>query len=224
MAANAKTTKASGGRPKSSALPKGLAERPDGVRVCGWGEGHADYAHYHDTEWGVPITSDVGLLERMCLEGFQSGLSWLTVLRKRENFRSAFKGFDLDKVAAFGESDIERLLGDAGIIRHRGKIEATIANARGALEMVTEHGSLAKVFWGFEPDPKSRPKKVDHAALMAMTQSPESQAMSKVLKVGGWKFVGPTTCYALMQAVGIVNDHLEGCFRRDEVERLRTQS
>ncbi len=189
--------------------------------MCWWGEGHDDYAHYHDTEWGVPITSDAGLYERMCLEGFQSGLSWLTVLRKRENFRSAFKQFDLEKVAKYGEADVERLLADAGIIRHRGKINATIANAQSALAMVKEHGNLASVFWGFEPSPQSRPKIIDHATLSAMPQTPESKAMSKALKAAGWRFVGPTTCYALMQAVGIVNDHLQGCFRRPEIERLR---
>ena len=210
--------------PKAKPPAKGLAERPDGTRVCWWGEGHADYAAYHDTEWGVPITTNAGLFERMCLEGFQSGLSWLTVLRKRENFRAAFAKFNLKKVAAFDEADIERLLDDAGIIRHRGKIEATIANAAAALAMMKEHGSLAAVFWQFEPTPAERPAVVDHATMSAMAQTPQSQAMSKTLKAAGWRFVGPTTCYALMQATGIVNDHLEGCFRRVEVEQLRAQA
>ncbi len=209
---------------QDNAPAEGLLKRPGGTLACWWGEGHDDYAHYHDTEWGVPIVSDVGLYERMCLEGFQSGLSWLTVLRKRENFRSAFKRFDLKKVAKYDEADVERLLQDAGIIRHRGKINATIANAQAALAMVKEHGNLASVFWGFEPSPQSRPTTIDYATMSAMPQSAESKAMSKALKAAGWSFVGPTTCYALMQAVGIVNDHLEGCFRRPEIDRLRKEA
>jgi DNA-3-methyladenine glycosylase I len=200
----------------------GLGDRPDGTRACWWGEGHDDYSAYHDTEWGVPVVDDIRLYEKMCLEGFQSGLSWLTILRKRENFRAAFAGFDFEQVASFGERDVERLLQDAGIVRHRGKIEATINNARAASTTVDEHGSLAAFFWSFEPSPAERPEVVDHAALMTMAQTGASKAMSKALKKAGWRFVGPTTCYALMQAAGIVNDHLEGCFRRPEVEELRS--
>ncbi|HCB34571.1 MAG TPA: DNA-3-methyladenine glycosylase I [Acidimicrobiaceae bacterium] len=202
-------------------MPDGLVERADGTVVCWWGEGHADYAAYHDTEWGVPVASDVGLFERMCLEGFQSGLSWLTVLRKRANFRAAFAGFDPAAVARFGDADVARLLGDAGIIRHRGKIEATIANAAAALAMIERHGSLAAVFRGFEPPAAARPANLDRAVLTALARTPESTALSTALRAAGWRFVGPTTCYALMQAAGIVNDHLDGCFRRPEVERLR---
>ena len=199
----------------------GLAERPDGSLACWWGEGYGDYSSYHDTEWGVPVTDDVRLYEKMCLEGFQSGLSWLTILRKRENFRIAFDGFDFEKVAGYGGADVDRLVQDAGIIRHRGKIEATINNARAASDTIDEYGSLAAFFWSFEPAPESRPLKVDRDALTAMAQTAESSAMSKALKKMGWKFVGPTTCYALMQASGIVNDHLEGCFRRPVAEALR---
>jgi DNA-3-methyladenine glycosylase I len=159
----------------------------------------------------------------MCLEGFQSGLSWLTILRKRENFRAAFAGFDFEQVVSFGDVDIARLLADAGIVRHRGKIEATINNAGAALDTIEQYGSLAAFFWSFEPEPEARPKVVDHSALVAMPQTTESQAMSKTLKKMGWRFVGPTTCYALMQASGIVNDHIEGCFRRPEIESMRGQ-
>ncbi len=199
----------------------GLDERPDGTLACWWGAGFGDYESYHDVEWATPVTDDVRLYEKMCLEGFQSGLSWLTILRKRENFRAAFAGFDFEKVAAFTSKDVERLLQDAGIVRHRGKIEATINNAQVASTTIDEHGSLAAFFWSFEPDPESRPKRVDHETLMAMPTTPESTAMSKALKKMGWRFVGPTTCYALMQASGIVNDHLEGCAQRDRIEKLR---
>jgi DNA-3-methyladenine glycosylase I len=200
---------------------EGLQERADGSRACGWGEGQTDYSAYHDTEWAVPASDDIRLYEKMCLEGFQSGLSWLTILRKRENFRAAFVGFDFEQVVRFGDADIARLLADAGIVRHRGKIEATINNAGAALDTIDQYGSLAAFFWSFEPDPEIRPKVVDHSALVAMAQTPESQAMSKALKKMGWRFVGPTTCYALMQASGIVNDHIEGCFRRPEIESMR---
>lgn len=204
-------------------MSDGLRTRDDGSRACWWGEGYDDYEAYHDEEWGVPVTSDIRLYEKMCLEGFQSGLSWLTILRKRENFRSAFAGFDFEAVASFDEADVERLLGDAGIVRHRGKIEATINNARAAIDTVEAHNSLAAFFWSFEPDESDRPAVVDQAALMEMSKTPESTAMSKALKKLGWRFVGPTTCYALMQAAGIVNDHLEGCFRRPEIEQMRAE-
>ena len=200
---------------------KGVIEGEDGRRRCFWQGGAPDYQDYHDREWGRPVVDDVRLFEKICLEGFQSGLSWLTILRKRENFRRGFAGFDFDKVARFGDKDIERLLADAGIVRHRGKIESTINNARRARELVGEAGSLAAYFWRFEPDPKSRPKRLDWATLRAMSTSPESVALSKDLKKRGWSFVGPTTVYAFMQAMGMVNDHVDGCFRRPEIEKAR---
>ena len=205
-------------------VPDGLLRRADGTLACWWGEGHDDYSAYHDQEWGVPVADDVRLYEKMCLEGFQSGLSWLTILRKRENFRAAFCGFDFEQVARFGASDVDRLLGDAGIVRHRGKIEATVDNARAAIDTVDRHGSLAEFFWSFEPDPAARPARIDHEAVMSMAATAESAAMSKALKKLGWRFVGPTTCYALMQASGIVNDHLEGCHRRTAIESLRLEA
>lgn len=202
-------------------LKDGLYADGAGVVRCFWCKGHDDYEAYHDNEWGFPVDDDVRLFEKLCLEGFQSGLSWLTILRKRENFRAAFKGFDFDKVARFGEKDIARLLQDAGIVRHRGKIEATINNAKRAKELVKEAGGIAAFVWRYEPDPKSRPKKATKAALMKMTQTPESTALSKDLKKRGWKFVGPTTMYAFMQSMGMVNDHIEGCHVRDAVEQAR---
>ena len=203
-------------------LAEGLRQRTDGKRACWWGESHDDYEAYHDTEWGLPVVDDVRLYEKMCLEGFQSGLSWLTILRKRENFRAAFSGFDFEAVAGFGEADIERLLSNAGIVRHRGKIEATINNARAALGTIEAHGSLAAFFWSFEPGPEDRPAVIDYGALTSMPKTLESTALSKALRKLGWRFVGPTTCYALMQASGIVNDHLEGCHRRPVVEAARS--
>ncbi|WP_428117101.1 DNA-3-methyladenine glycosylase I [Candidatus Poriferisodalis sp.] len=202
-------------------VPPGLRRRANGTQACWWGEGHDDYEAYHDIEWGVPVVDDVRLYEKMCLEGFQSGLSWLTILRKRENFRTVFSGFDFEAVTSFGDADIRRLLGDAGIVRHRGKIEATINNARAALDTVEAHGSLAAFFWSFEPSLAERPAVVDHEALMSMSSTPHSTALSKALRKLGWRFVGPTTCYALMQASGIVNDHIEGCHRRPVIETAR---
>tara|TARA_B100001245_G_scaffold135433_1_gene100527 strand:- start:3739 stop:4356 length:618 start_codon:yes stop_codon:yes gene_type:complete len=196
----------------------GTLVRADGTVVCSWGEKHTDYARYHDIEWGVPITDDVRLYEKMCLEGFQSGLSWLTILRKRENFRSAFVGFEIEAVAKFGKSDVERLLNDAGIVRHRGKIEATITNARAALQTIETHGSLSKFFWSFEPQ-HHHPIKTSSDVAAATV---ESEEMSKALKKLGWRFVGPTTCYSLMQADGIVNDHFLSCFRHNQIETART--
>jgi DNA-3-methyladenine glycosylase I len=193
----------------------------DGKRRCFWGASTPDYAAYHDHEWGRPVVDDRRLFEKICLEGFQSGLSWLTILRKRENFRAAFAGFDFGKVARFGARDVNRLLKDAGIVRHRGKIESTINNAKRAQELVDERGSLAAHFWSFEPDPKSRPKKLDWPTLLTMAKTPESIALSKDLKKRGWTFVGPTTIYAFMQAMGLVNDHIDGCHCRREVERER---
>jgi DNA-3-methyladenine glycosylase I len=199
----------------------GVIRGDDGKDRCFWGAGSADYQVYHDGEWGRPVADDVRLFEKICLEGFQSGLSWLTILRKRENFRQAFAGFDFREVARFGDKDIERLVADQGIIRHRGKIVSTINNARRAADLIGEAGSLAAFLWRFEPDAKSRPKNLDRASLKAMSTTPMSVALSKELKRRGWTFVGPTTIYAFMQGVGIVNDHLDGCFCRHEVEKLR---
>jgi DNA-3-methyladenine glycosylase I len=199
----------------------GLIVGEDGKRRCFWGGSTPEYAAYHDNEWGRPVVNDARLFEKICLEGFQSGLSWLTILRKRENFRAAFAGFDIARVAKFGARDVTRLLKDAGIVRHRGKIESTINNAKRAHELIDEHGSLAAYFWHFEPDAKSRPKRVDRETLRAMATTPESTALSRDLKKRGWTFVGPTTVYAFMQAMGMVNDHLHGCSCRAEVEKLR---
>ena len=199
----------------------GLARGDDGVTRCFWGDSAPEYRSYHDTEWGFPVADDRRLFEKLCLEGFQSGLSWLTILRKREGFRRVFAGFDFEQVAGFGPKDVERLLGDASIVRHRGKIEATINNAQRAVELVDEEGSLAAYVWRFEPEPASRPKRLTWAAILEMAQTPESQALAKDLKRRGWRFVGPTTSYATMQACGVVNDHLAGCFVRDDVEAER---
>jgi DNA-3-methyladenine glycosylase I len=199
----------------------GLVEGPDGIIRCAWHGNLPDYLAYHDREWGRPVADDIRLFEKICLEGFQSGLSWLTILRKRENFRAAFAGFDFNKVADFDEADVERLLGDAGIIRHRGKIVSTINNARRAQEMVAEAGSLAAWFWQFEPGRKERPTKVDLAHLRANPTTAVSVRISKELKKRRWSFVGPTTVYAFMQAMGLVNDHIEGCYCRAEIERER---
>jgi len=195
--------------------PPGLWAAPDGVLRCRWCRATPVYQRYHDEEWGFPVTDERRLFEKICLEGFQSGLSWLTILNKREAFRAAFANFDAEKVARFDERDVARLLLDAGIVRHRGKIESTINNARRVLELREEFGSLVAYAWSFEPHPTSRPERVTHAALQAMTTSPESIAMSKDLKKRGWSFVGPTTVYAFMQAMGLVNDHVEGCHARE---------
>ena len=200
----------------------GLVTGDDGCRRCWWGHEPAIYRLYHDEEWGRPVADDTRLFEKLCLEGFQSGLSWLTILRKRENFRAAFDGFDFERVARYGDDRVGRLLDDGGIVRHRGKIEATVNNAARALELCDEFGSLAAFFWGHEPDPASRPERVDRAWAFANPTTPESTALSRALKKRGWRFVGPTTMYALMQAMGIVNDHLHGCAVREEVERERT--
>jgi DNA-3-methyladenine glycosylase I len=181
----------------------------------------ADYVRYHDEEWGVPVADDARLLEKICLEGFQSGLSWLTILRKREAFRRAFAGFDAAVVAGFDDRVVRRLLADAGIVRHRGKIESAIQNARRAAELAAEFGSLAAYVWRFEPSPASRPRRVTWGVLQRMTTTPESIALSKDLKRRGFTYVGPTTVYAFMQAVGLVNDHLDGCAARPRAERAR---
>lgn len=179
-----------------------LFSSSDGLARCGWCAASADYIAYHDGEWGFPVADDRRLFEKLSLEGFQSGLSWRTILMKRDNFRAAFAGFDFDQVAGFDERDVERLVQDAGIVRHRGKIEAVINNASRAQELVREKGSLAAYVWGFAPD--------GDAPRLAST-SPASIAMSKDLKKRGWKFVGPTTVHAFMQAMGLINDHAEGC-------------
>ena len=189
---------------------------------CPWGAGDdLLYRKYHDTEWGRPVTSDVRLFEKICLEGFQSGLSWITILRKRDRFREVFQGFDMAKVAAMTEADIELSLQDPGIIRHRGKIAATINNAKRALEVQQEFGSLAAYFWRFETAPQHRPANLTLEALRLLTETDASRALSKDLRKRGFNFVGPTTCYAFMQAMGLVNDHMEGCFCRSEVEAER---
>jgi DNA-3-methyladenine glycosylase I len=188
---------------------------PDGKHRCHWCIGVAEFLPYHDTEWGYPVDDDIRLFEKLCLEGFQAGLSWRTILAKRENFRRAFAGFDLRSVARFGARDVQRLLKDEGIVRHRGKIEAVINNARRALEMVEREGSLAAWFWRHEPDAKSLGKP------LAASASEVSAAISKSLKKQGWCFVGPTTVYSFMQAMGLINDHAEGCVVRAKVARAR---
>ncbi len=201
----------------------GLIVGEDGKSRCWWHGDQPDYRAYHDDEWGRPVVDDTRLFEKICLEGFQSGLSWLTILRKRENFRSGFAGFDFHQVAEFGAQDVERLLGDAGIVRHRGKIESTINNARHAIALCDEFGSLAAYFWRFEPDPSSRPDRITREILSTLAKTPESTELSKDLKKRGWSFVGPTTVYAFMQAMGLVNDHLEGCHIRGIVEEERNR-
>jgi DNA-3-methyladenine glycosylase I len=190
-----------------------LMTGPDGKPRCSWCGGHDDMTAYHDVEWGFPVTDDRRLFEKLCLEGFQSGLSWLTILRKREAFRRAFAEFDFNKVARFGSRHVERLMGDASIVRHRGKIESVIGNARRALALTDELGSIAAYAWRFEPD---RPRRATPASF-----SPEAVALSKDLKKRGWTFVGPTTIYAFMQAMGLVNDHARGCVTRPRAEAAR---
>jgi DNA-3-methyladenine glycosylase I len=197
-------------------MSDGLASGSDGRPRCWWGASTPEYEHYHDYEWGRPVTDDRRLYEKMVLEGFQSGLSWITILRKRENFRRAFADFEIEKVAKFGERDVARLLADAGIVRHRGKIEAAIQNARAATALDTP---LAELFWSFAP-PRDRPAPRAQADLPPLT--PESTALSKELKKRGFRFVGPTTAYAAMQACGLVNDHIDGCCIRADVEALGT--
>jgi DNA-3-methyladenine glycosylase I len=204
-------------------LADGLVRGEDGVVRCAWGASTPDYHAYHDEEWGRPVTKDRRLFEKLCLEGFQAGLSWITILRKRQAFRRAFDQFDFRKVARYDARRVEALLQDAGIVRHRGKIESTINNAQRAEELVREYGSLGAFFWSFEPDPRSRPRRMTRAALLPLTQSPESVRLSKELKRRGWTFVGPTTMYALMQAMGLVNDHVEGCAARGETDDERAR-
>jgi DNA-3-methyladenine glycosylase I len=188
---------------------------------CSWAGSDVTYLAYHDNEWGRPVTADNRLFEKLCLEGFQSGLSWLTILRKRDRFREVFLGFEIERVAKMTEADVERLLTDAGIIRHRGKIVSTINNASRALEIQKEFGSLAAYVWRFEPKAEHRPAQINREAVMAMPHTEASHALSKDLRKRGFSFVGPTTCYAFMQAMGLVDDHVEGCFCRAECEAER---
>jgi DNA-3-methyladenine glycosylase I len=199
--------------------PEGIAIGEDGVARCWWGNSAPEYRPYHDTEWGFPVDDDTRLFEKLSLEGFQAGLSWLTILRKREAFRRAFAGFDFNKVARFGESDVARLLGDAGIVRHRGKIEAVINNAQRAVELAAAEGSLARYIWSFEPAQRSGG--LDRAALAELAVTEDSSALAKDLKRRGWRFVGPTTVYAFMQAMGLVNDHLDGCHAQGPAAEAR---
>ncbi|MGC1306090.1 MAG: DNA-3-methyladenine glycosylase I [Phormidesmis sp.] len=201
----------------------GLVKGADGRDRCWWSGDKADYLAYHDDEWGVPVADDERLFEKICLEGFQSGLSWLTILRKRENFRAAFSRFNFEQVARYQQADVERLLQNKGIVRHRRKIESVINNAGRACALTDEFGSLAAYFWRYEPKPSARPEQCDYETLMTLTKTPESTAMSKDLKKRGWSFVGPTTAYAFMQSVGMVNDHVEGCEWRSRTQQLRQQ-
>lgn len=205
------------------ALAEGLRDHPDGKIRCWWPGEDPFYMRYHDEEWGQPVTDDFRLFEKICLEGFQSGLSWITILRKRDNFREAFAGFDFNKVARFDEADIARLLADTGIVRHRGKIVSTINNATRAIELKSEFGSLATYFWSHEPEASERPAEFTYRALIANPTTAASIRLSKDLKKRGWSFVGPTTCYAFMQAMGLVNDHVEGCHCRGLVELARAK-
>lgn len=186
---------------------------------CWWCTSHPELEKYHDTEWGRPVTDDRQLFERICLEGFQAGLSWLTVLRKRDRFREVFAAFDPERLVTFTPRDVQRLLRDPGIIRHRGKIESVLNNAARCLELIDERGSFAAFLWSYSPQNNERPQRVTRKTIPSET--PSSRALSKALRARGWKFVGPTTLYAAMQAIGIVNDHVDGCPQRQDIERLR---
>jgi DNA-3-methyladenine glycosylase I len=200
---------------------EGIVRGADGVLHCWWSDSAPEYRAYHDLEWGRPVADDVRLFEKLSLEGFQAGLSWLTILRKREAFRRAFAGFEPERVAGFGQRDVDRLLADASIVRHRGKIEAVINNARRALELVEAEGSLAAYVWRYEPS--SQPRPADGPALRENSETAQSRALAGDLRRRGWRFVGPTTVYAFMQAMGLVNDHLEGCEAGAAVERERSR-
>ena len=206
-------------------MAKPIKASDDGTlaRRCWWCGEEPLYVAYHDSEWGFPVADDRRLFEKVCLEGFQAGLSWLTILRKREGFREAFANFEYERLARFKSRDVERLMGNVGIVRHRGKIESTINNAQRALQMVDEFGSLATYFWRWEPVAKSRPRRITREVLAAMPTSAESTALSKDLKKRGWSFVGPTTIYAFMQAMGLVNDHLHTCGVRAEAALARAK-
>jgi DNA-3-methyladenine glycosylase I len=206
---------------QAGTIEEGIIRGADGVRRCWWADSAPEYRAYHDREWGFPVADDVRLFEKLSLEGFQAGLSWLTILRKREAFRQAFSGFQVERIARFDERDVTRLLGDASIVRHRGKIEAVINNARRAVELVEREGSLAAYVWRFEPCGSA--SVLDRAALRDRAHTQESQALARDLKKRGWRFVGPTTVYAFMQAMGLVNDHLAGCDTHPEVEQARAE-
>ncbi len=199
----------------------GLVRGEDGRLRCWWGASAPEYIPYHDHEWGFPVADDVRLFEKLSLEGFQSGLSWLTILRKREGFRRAFAGFDFERIARFGARDVARLLADTSIVRNRAKIEAVVNNARRAIELVDQDGSIARYVWGFQPEPRGR--LLDREALRELAQTEESKALARDLKRRGWRFVGPTTVYAFMQAMGLVNDHIAGCEAGAEAERARAR-
>ncbi|TPV96802.1 MAG: DNA-3-methyladenine glycosylase I [Myxococcales bacterium FL481] len=202
-------------------MPADLVTVPDDTPRCFWGAATPAYRDYHDHEWGRPTADDRWIFEKLCLEGFQSGLSWLTILNKRENFRRAFANFDIEKVARFNQRSVERLLRDEGIVRHRGKITSTMNNAKRARELRDEFGSLAAFVWQFEPGASERPTRITRAVLNKLSKTPASMALSGELKRRGWSFVGPTTMYAFMQAAGLVNDHLHGCAARRACERDR---
>lgn len=207
-------------------MPLSLIKHTDGHYRCSWcgqGDAFADYVHYHDHEWGMPVVEERRLFEKITLEGFQAGLSWITVLRKRNRFREVFEGFDFEKVARFSLKDVERLVQDPGIIRHRGKIESAINNAQKVCDLIDTQGcgALAKLIWAHEPTAKQRPAKITPDVASTLGQSEQSQALSKTLRKMGFNFVGPTTMYALLQSMGVVNDHLEGCAHRAPVEAAR---
>lgn len=207
-------------------MPLSLISHEDGQSRCSWcgqGEGLSDYIHYHDHEWGLPVKDEQRLFEKMTLEGFQSGLSWLTILRKRDSFRAAFHGFDIDKVARLTSKDVERLLQDASIVRHRGKIQSCIHNAGRVADLLDKQGSgaFSRLIWSYEPEAKSRPRQITPEVATTLSQTTESQALSKALKKLGFRFVGPTTMYAFMQSMGVVNDHLQGCAHRKATEDAR---
>lgn len=199
----------------------GLIIGDDGKTRCWWHGNDPEYLRYHDEEWGIPVDDDRRLFEKINLEGFQAGLSWITILRKRDNFRKAFNNFDYKKISKYNDKNIDKLVKDVGIIRHRGKIISTINNANRVKDLIKEFGSFANYIWQFEPQKKTIPKKHDYKTLSQITTSPESTALSKDLKKRGWSFVGPTTCYAFMQSMGMVNDHVEGCCCRKKVEEER---
>lgn len=207
-------------------MPLALIHHPDARHRCSWcgqGDAFTDYIHYHDHEWGMPVGDDRKLFEKIILEGFQSGLSWITILRKREHFRKVLAGFDIEKLARFTGKDIERLVLDPGIIRHRGKIVSAIHNAQCASELINTQGTgaLARLVWAHEPAVAARPKKITPAVASTLTQTDESLALSKALKKLGFNFVGPTTMYAFMQSMGVVNDHLDGCAHAAQVDTAR---
>jgi DNA-3-methyladenine glycosylase I len=207
-------------------MPLSIIEHSDGLHRCSWcgqGEGFADYIHYHDHEWGIPVTDERRLFEKITLEGFQAGLSWITILRKRDRFREVFQHFDFEKVARFTQKDVDRLVQDAGIIRHRGKIESAINNAQKVCDLIDTQGTgaLAKLIWSYEPTAEQRPASITPEIAGTLSQTAQSQALSKTLRKMGFNFVGPTTLYALMQSMGLVNDHLEGCAHRAGVQTAR---